>query len=125
MTVTVTGSSITFPTSSNGQSGSGTQSSAASGWKKLPSGLLIQWGTFGALAYNANATMNYTTSFPVAFGTTPSRIYAAYSDTTSGAWGRNIMLRDFSTTGFRLVAGSMNNGTNGLTSTVRWFAIGY
>jgi hypothetical protein len=50
----------------NSQVGDFQSSLASSGYQKLPSGLIIQWGATADLAINTNATLNFHVAFPTA-----------------------------------------------------------
>ncbi len=70
------------------------QSLAANGWQRLPSGLILQWGS-------ATSTGNVTVAFPTAF---PNACYGAFPNVTQpqpsttvmySAWADNITLSNF------------------------------
>jgi len=52
-----------------------TSSKAANGYQKLPSGVIIQWGTV-SVSVNANTATSYSFTFPIAF---PNTCIIAYS----------------------------------------------
>lgn len=68
MPITVGGTSITFNDSTTQNSG-GSRSLSTSGWEKLPSGLIVQWGTN---SYPAARFQAVSVTFPIAF---PSTVY--------------------------------------------------
>jgi hypothetical protein len=70
------------------------QSLAANGWQRLPSGLIMQWGS-------ATSTGNVTVAFPTAF---PNACYGVFPNVTQpqpsttvmySAWADNITLSNF------------------------------
>ena len=88
-----------------------------SGWQKLPSGLIIQWGTSGAIASGGNATI----TLPVAM---PSSIVAVVGSLASGgakSGAYSFGAGALTTTNFRL----QHYATNGGAGVYRWIAIGY
>lgn len=96
------------------------QSLAASGYQKLPSGLIIQWGVTGGIT--SGSSVNVT--FPIAFSTGPlvgvASVYVAGNVTMSGLFGTNVgsgstatAMKIFAFTG------------NGTAQPAHWIAIGY
>jgi hypothetical protein len=68
--------------------------SSGTGYVVFGNGIIIQWGTTGAVGANANQT----TSFPIAFNSTPT--VSVTARTTAGfASGANVL--DESTTNFK------------------------
>jgi hypothetical protein len=93
-------------------------STSTSGWQKLPSGLIIQWGAAVATTGNGGGggvgvTVNYPIAFPTAYRTviaSPSQTSATVCAAWTDAEGNS----------------SVRITTNGVTSTtVRYIAIGY
>lgn len=85
------------------------QSLAASGYQKLPGGMIMQWGVYTATA---------TISFPIAF---PSACFAVFTGQTNGGGDgstANVTAQNYTTTQFDLQANA-----NELPG--KWFAIGY
>ena len=92
----------------------GTLSAASAGYQKLPSGLIIQWGT-NSIADGGNPTI----TFPIAFTT----LYVI----TTGMMTNNFTANQFAN-GWNMVSFSASNFvpksfTNG-TNTLGWVAIG-
>ncbi|MFT4191683.1 MAG: hypothetical protein QM617_09205 [Comamonas sp.] len=44
----------------------GNQALAASGWQRLPGGLILQWGGSPSMAWDTNVTLNFPLAFPTA-----------------------------------------------------------
>ena len=95
------------------------QQLAASGWQKLPGGLIMQWGTVSAAAANSTTAV----TFPIAF---PNAVFSVVAtvegDTTTGSAGNlgAIKTNAITTSTFNLVY------SDDVTSTsIRWFANGY
>lgn len=96
----------------------GTQVSsiAANGYQKLPSGLIVQWGSL-----STSASVSTTATFPIAF---PNAVFAV-----NGTWngggpaGYFVTCQSPSTTQF-LADGWSNSTTRG-SITVGWIALGY
>jgi hypothetical protein len=90
---------------------------AGNGYQRLPSGLIVQWGTSGSIAQGTSGSITFPIAFPVeCVGVYPT-IYAQVSGTTN-AW--SFGSSNFLTSGATL----WNNGGNGPATAV-WFAIGY
>jgi hypothetical protein len=90
---------------------------AASGYQKLPSGLILQWGVTGAVAAGTGVTVNYPVLFPnagitayaQANGVSPTICYAATVSKLN-----NAQLGIYNPT-----------STTGQAISYSWFAIGY
>lgn len=89
---------------------------AANGYQKLPSGLIIQWGT---TAGSANST-DYK-SFPVAFPNACLQGVSSYS--SYPLWGQGCGFAPVNASQF-IVTGYTSSGASSSAS-VRWIAIGY
>lgn len=100
----------------------GNQTLAASGFQKLPSGLILQWGTT-TVTGGAGTTGNQTVTFPTAFGTgalciviggqgvaTPAKVFIG---------AQTVNASTFSLRWSVGTAGDMSGGT-----TAPWLAIG-
>ncbi|HEF4743292.1 TPA: hypothetical protein SAO08_003144 [Burkholderia multivorans] len=91
---------------------------ASSGYQKLPSGLLIQWGITAGIP----AASTGTTTFPIAFPTALRSVVATYSNssnTTTPSGGSPFQIGASSATSFNLY----NGGS--ASSSYMWIAIGY
>lgn len=86
---------------------------AASGYQRLPSGLILQWGSSGSIT-TTPSTVNFPISFPTACIHVNVQDQATASTSTSLHGVNNL-----TTTGFSCVAGSADGGN------MFWFAIGY
>ena len=62
----------------------GITSSAASGYYRLPNGILMQWGTGTATSVPANSNTTTTTTFPIAF-TTVYRVIVSAQEAAGSA----------------------------------------
>lgn len=92
-------------------SGSFSQAFSASGYQRLPSGLIIQWGTATTpLAATTGVTL------PIAF---PTANVASFANGNGSSGDKNTTVSAKSTTSI-----SIFNGDNG-ASTCSWLAIGY
>jgi hypothetical protein len=88
-----------------------TNSKSTSGYQKLPSGLIIQWGQA------TSNTSNVVVSFPIAFPTACASVVASANDTP--AVGVFVALAGIS-------ASSFNSAVNtGGARVIWWVAIGY
>ncbi|MFN4328293.1 MAG: gp53-like domain-containing protein [Limnobacter sp.] len=88
---------------------------SANGYQRLPSGLIVQWGTSAAVAADATVTV----TFPIAFPTACHSVVAnAVSPVTSGAVWPTFNVNNKTTTNFQLI----NDGGN--TAPGNWIAIG-
>lgn len=100
------------------------KSLATSGYQRLPSGLIIQWGK---TAFNVGQDATITGTFPFTFPTSCLTFHpTSFSDVTSGD-GRlrgAFQISSASTTGFTVT--SRNNvNSGGLIGNLNWMAIGY
>jgi hypothetical protein len=92
------------------------QSLAASGYQKLPGGLIIQWGQDAA---TPNGTVNVT--FPIAFPTAVKFTQASYTQDMGISGTDVISTTTRSTTGMTLRTATNEAGT----PAYNWLAIGY
>ncbi|RQR60908.1 hypothetical protein DIE18_14510 [Burkholderia sp. Bp9125] len=93
-----------------------------SGYQKLPSGLIIQWG-YSAFANVAANTLTYNTvTFPIAFPNTFLQGVGSFSGGIQGATFSNISFESPTKTG-ATVCISLGIAASG--QVMRWFAIGY
>jgi hypothetical protein len=93
-----------------------TANKAASGWQKLPSGLIVQWGSVGTLAGGS-----VTVTFPVVFPT--ALLGLTLGTDTSGPYFLNYRfpsLSGFLGQGWQSSTGAAQSGVAGT-----YFAIGY
>lgn len=90
------------------------QSLAASGYQKLPGGLIIQWGITGSIAGDASVTVTFPVAFPNA-----CLCAVAQSNLAPGATnGAAISTRSYTTT-------TMLVGNDFNAASATWIAIGY
>lgn len=90
---------------------------AANGYQKLPSGLIVQWGTSAAV--NAGASVGVT--FPLSFPTAVYSITASPLGTGTSASTGTAAIGSLAVSGFTIYNwGSTINFSNG----VGWFAVG-
>lgn len=103
------------------------QSAGASGYQKLPGGLILQWGTIStgsidaATAYNSWGIVTDTLTYPVAFGT------ACYSITfnSAGSSAGYIVAGSYGAPGTTTCAWFAQNATSTIqAATLYWMAIG-
>lgn len=93
---------------------------AASGYQKLPSGLIIQWGELTLGSWTASATPSITAiTFPVAFSL---GCYSVVANPTVGATTFGITAESQSKTGFFLRY--YNNASAVTWLAIRWIALG-
>lgn len=97
------------------------KSLGTNGWQKLPSGLIIQWGSSFVTMGVANTLYQTVVNFPIAFptsclsaNTTPGNCPTSYATTSS---------ENLSVTGFTIVS-SIGAGTASPFG-LKWIAIGY
>ena len=92
-----------------------TQSLSASGYTKLPNGVILQWGTV-----NASPNQNASGTFPIAFTAVARAVMNGVGDTTEfGQASKGPTIYATSTTGF-----TYHNGDQS-TTTGFWLAMGY
>lgn len=88
----------------------------ASGYQKLPGGLIIQWGTSGAITTTAAVPV----TFPITFPTACVNVQVSWQGTPTDNYA--LWVTNKSTTGFSVYN---TDGTPGAGSTALWFAVGY
>ena len=95
--------------------GGHTQSLAANGWQRLPSGLIMQWGEMINVAHTARFTMTFPIAFPTAglFATVIPVIFANINHQTAPL-SENLTGTSFT-----------SKNTTGITNNFRWFAVGH
>lgn len=88
------------------------QSKTASGYQRLPSGLIVQWGE----------TQNTNVTFPLQFPTAVLQRLVVLNDwnSASSAAGAYTAITSISTTGFTVASAA-----SGLSAYLRWVAIGH
>lgn len=91
------------------------QSLAASGYQKLPGGLIIQWATVPTLTNNTGTDL----TFPIAFPTAVVSI-SATAQVTSDGDDCVLVYRNLTTSGVRIINTFSSTSAGG-----RYFAIGY
>lgn len=92
------------------------QSLSSNGYQKLPSGLIMQWGTSSSVGQDSTITVTYPIAFPSAVGSV--QITGTPSGMILGGQGVHTV-SNVSTSSFVI-----QNGTDG-TMPFYWFAIGY
>jgi hypothetical protein len=92
------------------------QSLSSNGYQKLPSGLIMQWGTSSSVGQDSTTTVTYPTAFPTAVGSV--QITGTPAGMILGGQGVHTV-SNVSTSSFVI-----QNGTDG-TMPFYWFAIGY
>ena len=91
---------------------------ASSGYQKLPSGLIIQWG----ISANVSDDQRITTTFPITF---PNNCFVVVPASGASAVGRSSFaeVHSISWTTSSVVFENLCNA--GITTQARWLAIGY
>lgn len=114
----------TAPTAANGTNTTqlattafahGEVSKAANGYQKLPSGLIIQWGTSATI----NANVNGTVTFPLAF---PTACTSVVCTPTVNNLNDVDSVKIISVTTTNFVAQNASDHTD---TSIRWMAVGY
>lgn len=93
------------------------------GYQKLPSGLILAWGSY-TLTHTASAYVSATVTFPITF---PNRIVYAHGQNETRAFHRVELYPNTARSGATMYL-SMANGTNlasGSQSSCRYFVVGY
>jgi hypothetical protein len=93
------------------------QSLAASGYQKLPSGLIIQWGTA-----TTNGSGQASVTFPLAF---PTRAASATANVGSSSVTNCVLATSATTTTLTLSAAFGENSAPFVSASVNWTAVGY
>jgi hypothetical protein len=123
MSITLTGSGITFNNGTSQSSGNFGVSNATDGYQRTPDGLLIQWGVGPSALNTGNNGGSMTVTFPVAFSTVYQCVAGIYQSNT-GALGHNAFVGSLTNTNFNYWWGAANNGNNVISATAIWIAIG-
>jgi len=120
------GTGITV-TNGNGQAGNPTvavdlagafgSNLALSGWQRLPSGLILQWGSTSTIAQGSSVPVTFPISFPTALLQVLVSSVASIDSTNS----YSVSTRAETLSGMRV---TNNSGSSGV-ATGRWFALGY
>jgi hypothetical protein len=93
---------------------------AASGWQRLPSGLILQWGTTGSIAVDSTVTVTFPLAFPTACLAGFANLEVTIVPGTGGYTGH---VTGLSTT--TMTIGNDANASPPAAQTARWFAIGH
>lgn len=118
--VTLSSGALTFSDTTT-QSTAGAISSAASGYQRLPSGIIIQWGEYTA---TMSHTVQYTATFPIAFPNACRQVVAYVGPTvTTGVTPVTCPFVSSNTTTFTFQYGTVNGAA--YATTVHYIAIGY
>lgn len=88
----------------------------SSGWQRLPSGLIVQWGSA-----NGNASGSQSITFPVAF---PTGCRAVTMTAQNPSLYATTLTAGVSTTGFQFIVGTSLGSSGSSTAAVYWIAIG-
>jgi len=101
-----------------------TYSNAASGYQKLPSGIIIQWGT---TTFNASGVASIT--FPVAFPYACRFVNASIArGTTLSGYLMSTQVGSYTATGVTIIGNYTTSGsvlTTSANESAAWVAIGY
>ena len=99
------------------------------GYTKLPSGLIIQWGSVSAVALPANNGGTFgTITFPISF---PNSVFSVVPTLVGNYPGpsewqdHSVKVGNITTSNFVIWAAAPNNGGYAYTYTAQWIAIGY
>lgn len=94
---------------------------AGNGYQKLPSGLIVQWGSLQVTMPAGNTLYNTPVSFPIAFTNGAHAVLSTPSNCPNSSW-ITVSSESFTASGFTLVS-AMGAGS-GAPTNVRWWAIG-
>lgn len=100
--------------------GGSNQSLAASGYQKLPSGLIVQWGI-----YTATGSTSGTISMPLTFPNVCAGVFTTPDGTNGGLYGIAVYSRGASSFSFRRRNITVSNVADDTSIAFVWFAIGY
>lgn len=93
---------------------------AASGYQKLPSGLIMQWGTF-YVSYTGSSVYSGAISTPIAFNNAILTVLGATRDTINPGYVAMNPASASSVNWKIMFPGAMNGGAN----YINWIALGY
>lgn len=99
---------------------------STNGWQKLPSGLIVQWGT-ATIPASGTSTSSVTAGFPIAFPNAALNAVAVAGGNINTGTGGVAPIRVTSLTTLNM---NLNGDCNGFTTfnqtcPVRWVAFGY
>ncbi|MFP1862238.1 gp53-like domain-containing protein [Lonsdalea quercina] len=97
-------------------------SMGVNGWQKLPSGLIIQWGTATAQSVTANTYSKVPISFPIAF---PINILSISLGLRTGITGYGYANSSFENASASGATWYYASSQDGLIPTVNYIALGY
>lgn len=96
-------------------------SKAPSGWQKLPSGLIVQWGV-GNLSSSGTTDIVGAITLPIAFPSAFLQVVGSVTGRSAGAWPAGGQYYNPSNpSSFQVIF----QGVNNTTLTFAWLAIGY
>ncbi len=102
-------------------SGSFEKSFSTNGYQRLPSGLILQWGTTSNVTYDSRANL----TFPISFPTTCCSVVVSYQGpTVLTDHCQSYGVSNITTSGFQ-VENQWVYGSNGNSFPAKWIAIGY
>jgi hypothetical protein len=91
------------------------RSLSASGYQRLPGGLIVQWGTAASIASGSSSTV----TFPVAFPNDGLSAFAGYTNGSNGTGNFTIAFGAITATNVTI------RNYSAVAATATWFAIGY
>jgi hypothetical protein len=100
----------------------GGASIASSGYQKLPSGLIVQWGNVAGASVGAGSVSGAAVTFPIAFPTSCLAVFPSNGSTGAITY-ISASAGSVTTTGFTFYRG--NSFTSAQSVGGSWFAIGY
>lgn len=112
MGTSIGASGVSYPDGTT-QATAGAWSQASNGYRKLPDGTIIQWGT--------TASNNVALSFPIAFPTACVSVVSSPTPTSAGGAYYQIQNAAVSRTGFTPYTSSNLPSSGGMM----WMAVGY
>lgn len=99
------------------------ESIGASGWQRLPSGLIMQWGSVAMPAGGNTVTLPAT--FPLAFPNAVRLVLPGAAAVASASWTERVaMATAWTLTGFTMINGSTNPGASLAAGTSTFIAFG-
>lgn len=89
------------------------------GYRKLPGGLIMQWGYHTILPGHVSADITYT--FPISFPSTCISFINSLEGRDNN-WDSTLNGYALNNTSYRVV---LRNNSNSIENRIRWFALGY
>ncbi len=97
---------------------------AVTGWTRLPSGILMKWGTETGVPINSSSAWTFPTPGGTPAFTSIFSVQLTTGPSTNVDHNQTVILNSFTTLGFNIFVRQLTGAVLGNTSTIYYFAIG-